>query len=141
MIYFEMFPGDYLKDTTRLSLTDHGVYFKLMLAYYSEEQALPESLAELYIIAGAITAADKAAVKKVAERYFPWQKTDCGTASAAMSKSQRRKAVLPRAKAAAMPERAMKPSARHAPEHAEPCCSKTCALSASCRTAWSRWHS
>ena len=45
MIYFEMFPGDYLKDTTRLSLTDHGVYFKLMLAYYSEEQALPESLA------------------------------------------------------------------------------------------------
>jgi len=71
VIYFEMFPGDYLKDTTRLSLTDHGVYFKLMLAYYSEEQALPESLAELYVIAGAITAGDKAAVKKVAERYFP----------------------------------------------------------------------
>jgi len=71
MIYFEMFPGDYLKDTTRLCLTDHGVYFKLMLAYYSEEQALPESLAELYVIAGAITSADKAAVKKVADRYFP----------------------------------------------------------------------
>ncbi|CAM4172145.1 hypothetical protein CR156_17165 [Stenotrophomonas lactitubi] len=71
MIYFEMYPGDYLKDTTRLSLTDHGVYFKLMLAYYSEEQALPESLAELYVIASAITTADKAAVKKVAERYFP----------------------------------------------------------------------
>lgn len=66
-----MYPGDYLKDTTRLSLTDHGVYFKLMLAYYSEEQALPESLAELYVIAGAITSGDKAAVKKVAERYFP----------------------------------------------------------------------
>jgi len=71
VIYFEMYPGDYLKDTTRLGLTDHGVYFKLMLAYYSEEQALPESLAELYVIAGAITASDKAAVKKVAERYFP----------------------------------------------------------------------
>lgn len=71
MIYFEMYPGDYLKDTTRLSLTDHGVYFKLMLAYYSEEQALPENLAELYVIAGAVTTADKTAVKKVAERYFP----------------------------------------------------------------------
>ncbi|QGM07097.1 YdaU family protein [Stenotrophomonas maltophilia] len=71
MIYFEMYPGDYLKDTTRLCLTDHGVYFKLMLAYYSEEEALPESLAELYVIAGAISTADKAAVKKVAERYFP----------------------------------------------------------------------
>ncbi|MDJ1520543.1 YdaU family protein [Stenotrophomonas maltophilia] len=71
MIYFEMYPGDYLKDTTRLSLIEHGAYFKLMLAYYAEEQALPESLAELYIIAGAISAGDKAAVKKVAERYFP----------------------------------------------------------------------
>ena len=66
-----MYPGDYLKDTTRLSLIEHGAYFKLMLAYYAEEQALPESLAELYIIAGAITGGDKAAVKKVAERYFP----------------------------------------------------------------------
>lgn len=71
MIYFEMYPGDYLKDTTRLSLIEHGAYFKLMLAYYAEEQALPESPAELYIIAGAISAGDKAAVKKVAERYFP----------------------------------------------------------------------
>ncbi|MEN5285547.1 YdaU family protein [Stenotrophomonas lactitubi] len=71
MIYFEMYPGDYLKDTTRLSLVEHGAYFKLMLAYYAEEQALPESLAELHIIAGAISAGDKAAVKKVAERYFP----------------------------------------------------------------------
>lgn len=71
MIYFEMYPGDYLKDTTRLSLIEHGAYFKLMLAYYAEEQALPDSLAELYIIAGAITGGDKAAVKKVAERYFP----------------------------------------------------------------------
>lgn len=71
MIYFEMYPGDYLKDTTRLSLIEHGAYFKLMLAYYAEEQALPESLAELHIIAGAISAGDKAAVKKVAERYFP----------------------------------------------------------------------
>lgn len=71
MIYFEMYPGDYLKDTTRLSLIEHGAYFKLMLAYYAEEQALPESLAELHIIAGAITTADKAAVKKVADRYFP----------------------------------------------------------------------
>jgi len=71
VIYFEMYPGDYLKDTTRLSLIEHGAYFKLMLAYYAEEQALPESLGELYIIAGAISAGDKAAVKKVAERYFP----------------------------------------------------------------------
>lgn len=71
MIYFELYPGDYLRDTSRLSLADHGAYLRLMLAYYAEEAPLPEAFSELYIIAGAITAGDKAAVKKVAERYFP----------------------------------------------------------------------
>lgn len=71
MIYFELYPGDYLRDTSRLSLTEHGAYLRLMLAYYAEEEPLPASFSELFVIAGATTTADKAAVKKVAERYFP----------------------------------------------------------------------
>ncbi|WP_295567106.1 YdaU family protein [uncultured Stenotrophomonas sp.] len=71
MNYFELYPGDYLRDTSRLSLADHGAYLRLMLAYYAEESPLPEALAELYVIAGAVTTADRAAVRKVAERYFP----------------------------------------------------------------------
>lgn len=71
MIYFELYPGDYLRDTSRLSLTEHGAYLRLMLAYYAEEAPLPEAFSELFVIAGATTSADKAAVKKVADRYFP----------------------------------------------------------------------
>ncbi|HDS1579565.1 TPA: YdaU family protein [Stenotrophomonas maltophilia] len=71
MNYFELYPGDYLRDTSRLSLADHGAYLRLMLAYYAEESPLPEALTELYVIAGAVTTADRSAVRKVAERYFP----------------------------------------------------------------------
>lgn len=71
MNYFELYPGDYLRDTTRLSLVEHGAYLRLLMAYYAEEQPLPGDVAELYVIAGAISAADKAAVRKVADRYFP----------------------------------------------------------------------
>jgi uncharacterized protein YdaU (DUF1376 family) len=69
--YFEFWTGDYLRDTSRLALVDHGVYLKLMIAYYSEERALPADHADLYQIAVAITPAEKASVRKVAELFFP----------------------------------------------------------------------
>lgn len=71
MNYFELYPGDYLKATGRLTLVDHGAYLRLMLEYYATEQPLPEDLGELYVIAAAVSAADKAAVRKVADRFFP----------------------------------------------------------------------
>lgn len=71
MNYFELYPGDYLRDTTRLTLIDHGAYLRLMMAYYGEEQPLPADVAELFVIVAAISPADKAAVRKVADRYFP----------------------------------------------------------------------
>jgi uncharacterized protein YdaU (DUF1376 family) len=69
--YFELYPGDYLRDTTRLTLLEHGVYLRLLMAYYAEERPLPGDNTELLVIAGAISSADKAAVRKVAERFFP----------------------------------------------------------------------
>jgi len=71
MNYFELYPGDYLRDTTRLTLIEHGAYLRLLMAYYAEEQPLPAEEAELYVIVAAVTAADKAAVRKVAARFFP----------------------------------------------------------------------
>ncbi|HEY5805048.1 MAG TPA: DUF1376 domain-containing protein [Lysobacter sp.] len=71
MNYFELYPGDYLRDTTRLSLIEHGAYLRLLMAYYAEEQPLPGDVSELFQIVGAISSADKAALKKVAERFFP----------------------------------------------------------------------
>jgi len=71
MNYFEFYPGDYLRDTTRLSLTEHGAYLRLMCAYYSEETPLPADANELFIVCAAITPADRDAVLKVADRFFP----------------------------------------------------------------------
>lgn len=71
MNYFELYPGDYLRDTSRLNLTEHGAYFRLMLAYYSEEEPLPADYDELFQITSAVRASDKAAVRKVADRFFP----------------------------------------------------------------------
>lgn len=71
MNYFELYPGDYLRDTSRLTLIEHGAYLKLMLTYYGEEHPLPADYGDLYLIAVAITKEDKAAVRKVADKFFP----------------------------------------------------------------------
>ncbi len=71
MNYFELYPGDYLRDTTRLTLVEHGAYLRLLMAYYGEEKPLPAEPADLFVIVSAISAADKAAVRKVADRFFP----------------------------------------------------------------------
>lgn len=69
--YFELYPGDYLRDTTRLKLVEHGAYLRLLMAYYSEEEPLPADDAELFVIVSAVSAIDKDAVRKVADRFFP----------------------------------------------------------------------
>lgn len=71
MNYFELYPGDYLRDTTRLTLIEHGAFLRLLMVYYAEEQPLPADADELYVITAAIKPADKAAVKKIADRFFP----------------------------------------------------------------------
>ncbi|ALR04852.1 YdaU family protein [Xylella fastidiosa] len=70
MNYFEFYPGDYLRDTGRLSLAEHGAYMKLLMDYYATEQPLPTDWKELYILTSAITAVEKAAVRKIIERFF-----------------------------------------------------------------------
>jgi uncharacterized protein YdaU (DUF1376 family) len=71
MNYFELYPGDYLRDTTRLTLTEHGAYCRMLMAYYAEEEPFPADEAELFVIVSAISTADKTAVRKVADRFFP----------------------------------------------------------------------
>jgi uncharacterized protein YdaU (DUF1376 family) len=69
--YFELYPGDYLRDTTRLSLVEHGAYLRLLMAYYSDEQPLPAEKSELFRVVSAMNSAEKAAVLSVANRFFP----------------------------------------------------------------------
>lgn len=71
MNYVEFYPGDYKRDTARLSLAEHGAYTLLLADYYAGERALPKPYADLYRIANAQGAAEQKAVRLVADHYFP----------------------------------------------------------------------
>ena len=71
MNYFELYPGDYRRDTARLSLAEHGVYLLLLADYYASETPLPADIVALCRIAGAQGASEQRAVKSVADQFFP----------------------------------------------------------------------
>lgn len=70
MNYFELYPGDYLRDTGELSLNQHGAYLLLMASYYSTEDGLPSDRVGLFRIARAMSKDEQAATLFVAERFF-----------------------------------------------------------------------
>lgn len=71
MNFYLHYLGDYDRDTKGLSLIEHGAY-RLMLDHnYATEQPLPNDAGELYRIAKAMTPAERKAVDKVADKFFP----------------------------------------------------------------------
>lgn len=70
MNYYRRYSGDYLRDTARLSMLEHGAYCLMLDYYYSEEQPLPLDLNEIYTMVRAMTPADRKAVDKVLAKYF-----------------------------------------------------------------------
>ena len=73
MNYIEFWIGSWLKKTKGLSLLEKGVYFDLLISYYSEELPLPVDYKELYDLCGCKTKAERVAVVKIADRFFPVQ--------------------------------------------------------------------
>lgn len=71
MNFYKHFLGDYARDTKGLSMIEHGAYRVLLDHTYATEQPIPNELPEIYRIAGAMTPAERKAVEKVAERFFP----------------------------------------------------------------------
>jgi uncharacterized protein YdaU (DUF1376 family) len=71
MDYYKRYMGDYGRDTSRLSMMEHGAYSLLLDDYYSTRTPLPEDLGELYRICRATTKQEQAAVGSVAKRFFP----------------------------------------------------------------------
>jgi len=69
--FYPHYLGDYARDTKGLSLIEHGAYRVLLDQCYATEKPLPGALADLYRIAGAMTPAERKAVDKVAEKFFP----------------------------------------------------------------------
>lgn len=75
MNYYKHHIGDYAKKTGALSLVEHGAYLLMLHAYYGSEEALPTG-EDLYRLARAHTKAEKAAVDKVAAKF--WTRTPAG---------------------------------------------------------------
>lgn len=73
MKYFEVWGGDYLKKTLHLDVAEHGAYFMLMLAYYSDEKPLPSEPKKLYQICKAFTKSQRSAVDRVISEFFELQ--------------------------------------------------------------------
>ena len=73
MNYYRRYSGDYLRDTARLTLAEHGAYCLMLDYYYSDEQPLPADHAECYILVRAVRSQERRAVDKVLEQYFVLQ--------------------------------------------------------------------
>lgn len=71
MNYFEFYPGDYSRDTRHCSLAEHGAFLLLLSSYYATEKPLPADYVALYRICSAMTPEEQAAVRSVADAFFP----------------------------------------------------------------------
>jgi uncharacterized protein YdaU (DUF1376 family) len=67
---FPLHLGDYARDTSHLSLLEHGAYFALLRRYYSTGQALPPDLAQVQRLAGARSEPEREAVAAVLGEFF-----------------------------------------------------------------------
>ena len=70
MNYYRRYVGDYLRDTSRLSLLEHGAYNVMMDYYYADERPLPVDREELCRMVRAVSPAERGAVDKVLGLFF-----------------------------------------------------------------------
>jgi uncharacterized protein YdaU (DUF1376 family) len=70
MNFYKRYPGDYARDTGHLSLAQHGAYTLLLDCYYSTG-SIPKAERELFILCRAMTKADRIAVMRVVNEFFP----------------------------------------------------------------------
>lgn len=71
MNYYRRYPGDYGRDTSHLSLAEHGAYTLLMDHYYSTEKPIKTQPDMLYRLCRAFSDEERAAVLRVADEFFP----------------------------------------------------------------------
>lgn len=70
MNYFEKNIGDYRRDTSHLTLLEHGVYNQLLDTYYLSEMPLTPDLEDLMRTHSARTADEQKALKNVLKDFF-----------------------------------------------------------------------
>lgn len=70
MNYFRFYVGDYQRDTSKLSVLEHGAYMLLLSYYYAEEEPLPVEREQVYTMVRALHEDSQRAVDKILEKYF-----------------------------------------------------------------------
>ena len=70
MIYYRRYVGDYLRDTSRLSILEHGAYTLLLDYYYAEERPISTDSDEVYRMVRALMPEERQAIDKVLATFF-----------------------------------------------------------------------
>lgn len=70
MDHFPFYTGDYLRDTSFRSATEHGVYLLLIIEYMSSEKPLPADLKSLSKLCRITRVNEKRALSEVVRLYF-----------------------------------------------------------------------
>lgn len=73
MNFYKHYIGDFQRDTGHLSLTERGAYLALIHHYYATEKPLPNKIDALCRVAGAVTKAERDAVKAVMSFFEPME--------------------------------------------------------------------
>jgi uncharacterized protein YdaU (DUF1376 family) len=94
--YYPHHIGDYLRDTTHLSLLEHGAYRRMLDLYYASEKPLPLDETWLFRLVRADKADEKEAVSFVLRHFF----TKCEDGWRSKRADEEIKAAYRRAKAA-----------------------------------------
>ena len=70
MHYYQHNIADYRKDTSHLSLLEHGVYHQLLDQYYLSEAPIPLDLTKLFRLMSARGENEKSAIENVLNDFF-----------------------------------------------------------------------
>lgn len=73
--WVSLYPSDYLADTAHLGLTEHGVYWRLLLHYYQHRKPLPGDIGEIYRIARANSPEERRTVDYILAEFFTFELT------------------------------------------------------------------
>lgn len=68
MNYYKRHIGDYLKDTSHLSLLEHGIYTRILDVYYTRESAIPET--QVARLIGARSKDELSALQRILDEFF-----------------------------------------------------------------------
>ena len=78
MPYIALYPSDYLADTAHLGLTEHGVYWRMLLHYYQHCKPFPNDLEKINRVILASTPEEKRVAEYVLGEFFVLHKHDDG---------------------------------------------------------------